>query len=70
MKQIKIHTIILAGSVLKPGFPWRDLLGVSVERVINDCGIHDKDSLIEPTHSTVYRNGGSGGVQWYDRRYL
>src|SRR5437762_11672526 len=37
----KIHTIILAGSVLKPGFPWRDLVGSSVERVVNECGFHD-----------------------------
>ena len=38
----KIHTIILAGSVLKPGFPWNDLLDKGVVyRVINECGIND-----------------------------
>lgn len=38
----KIHTIILAGSVLKPAFPWQVLLDSGeVRRVVNDCGIHD-----------------------------
>jgi WD40 repeat protein len=40
-KRPKIHTIILAGSVLKAGFPWRDLMKGCVGRVINDCGIND-----------------------------
>src|SRR5206468_4064169 len=37
----KIHTIVLAASVLKPGFPWRDLMGNCVHRVVNDCGTKD-----------------------------
>lgn len=38
----KIGTVILAGSVLKPDFPWSALLeDGSVERVINDCGLDD-----------------------------
>jgi len=37
----QIHTIVLAGSVLKPGFPWNVLIGSSVRRVVNECGIHD-----------------------------
>ena len=38
----KVHTIILAGSVLKVGFPWRVLMDDdTVHRVINDCGIED-----------------------------
>jgi hypothetical protein len=37
-----IHTIILAGSVLKIGFPWRDLMDEgTVGRVVNDCGTKD-----------------------------
>lgn len=40
-KRPNIHTIILAGSVLKPAFPWRELVGTSVTRLINDCGIRD-----------------------------
>lgn len=37
----RIHTVILAGSVLKQWFPWEKLLGVCVGRVVNDCGIDD-----------------------------
>jgi hypothetical protein len=37
----RIHTIVFAASVFKPGFPWRDLVGHGVRRVINDCGIND-----------------------------
>jgi hypothetical protein len=42
----KIHTIILAGSVLKTHFPWRNLVGTSVNRVINDCGSRDAVLLL------------------------
>ena len=41
-KRPKIHTIIFAGSVLKPGFPWRDVMGRGVSRLVNDCGIRDR----------------------------
>jgi hypothetical protein len=37
----RINTIIFAGSVLKPRFRWKELLGHSVRRVINECGLHD-----------------------------
>jgi hypothetical protein len=38
----RIQNVILAGSVLKSGFPWGTLLDTrAVARVINDCGIHD-----------------------------
>ena len=37
----RIHTIILSGSVLKPGFPWGELVGDSVQRIVNDCGTRD-----------------------------
>lgn len=36
-----VNTIILAGSVLKSGFPWQVLIGHSVKRVVNDCGTRD-----------------------------
>ena len=38
----RVHTIILAGSVLKPSFPWLDLLGSCLYRLVNDCGIQDR----------------------------
>lgn len=41
-----IHTIILAGSVLRSGFPWRDLIGSRVKRVVNDCGSRDSILLL------------------------
>lgn len=38
----KIDTIILAGSVLRPGFVWsRFLSGQTVRRVVNECGTND-----------------------------
>jgi hypothetical protein len=38
-----IHTVILAGSVLKVGFSWRVLMDDGgVYRVINECGTRDK----------------------------
>ena len=41
-KQPKIHTVILAGSVLRSGFPWRELLNRgTVSRVINEYGTKD-----------------------------
>ena len=41
-KRRPVHTIILAGSVLKPDFPWGEMLDDgSVHRVMNECGIHD-----------------------------
>jgi WD40 repeat protein len=37
-----VHTIILAGSVLHPGFPWGTMFDDgTVHRVMNECGIND-----------------------------
>jgi WD40 repeat protein len=44
--KIQIHTIILSGSVLRVDFPWRDLLGTRVKRVVNDCGTEDSVLLL------------------------
>src|SRR6516165_1435912 len=44
--KIVIDTIVLSGSVLRSSFPWGDLLGTRVERVINDCGTKDKVLLL------------------------
>src|SRR5262249_47563793 len=43
---IAINTVILAASVLRSDFPWRDLIGTRVTRVVNDCGIMDKVLLL------------------------
>jgi hypothetical protein len=45
-EKISFHTVILAGSVLRGGFPWRDLMGQNVIRVINDCGSRDNVLLL------------------------
>ena len=41
-----IHTIILAGSVLRADFPWQKLIGTDVRRVVNDCGSRDNVLLL------------------------
>jgi WD40 repeat protein len=38
---IKIHTVILSGSVLRQKFHWRKLIGTRVNRISNDCGSKD-----------------------------
>ena len=43
---IKINNVILAGSVLKDNFPWRDLIGTTITRVVNDCGLKDHVLLL------------------------
>jgi hypothetical protein len=40
-ESLSIHTIILAGSVLRSNFYWPDLIPSRVSRVINDCGAND-----------------------------
>jgi WD40 repeat protein len=60
----RIHTILLAGSVLKAGFPWRDLVGTSVGRVVNECGTRDLvlilNQLIVLFTGSAGREGFSG----------
>ncbi|HZY87156.1 MAG TPA: hypothetical protein VFE78_20135, partial [Gemmataceae bacterium] len=42
-----IHTIILAGGVLKVGFSWRVLMDDGkVRRIVNDCGTNDRVLLL------------------------
>lgn len=36
-----IHTLILAGSVLRPAFAWHELVPRTVSRLVNECGIRD-----------------------------
>jgi hypothetical protein len=45
-ERVFIHTIILSGSVLRPGFNWSRLIGSRVGRVVNDCGLHDNILLL------------------------
>lgn len=61
-----IHTIVFAGSVLNTNFPWKDLLGSYVGRVINECGIDDSvlilNQLIVPFSGMAGRVGFNGMV--------
>lgn len=63
-----IHTLIFAGSVLKPSFPWAKYLGEggTVHRFINDCG--DQDSILVLSQLFALGMGmagrvGFGGIQ-------
>lgn len=40
-EKLTIHTLVLAGSVLRSDFYWADLFPKRVTRVINDCGTRD-----------------------------
>jgi hypothetical protein len=44
--KILIDTVILSGSVLRADFPWRDLIGIRVKTVVNDCGTEDAVLLL------------------------
>lgn len=55
----KIHTILMAGSVLKPNFRWAELEG-SVLRVVNDCG--SKDTVLLFNQLGVFGTGMAGRV--------
>jgi hypothetical protein len=57
----KIHTVILAGSVLKVGFSWRLLMDDGgVYRVINECGT--RDSVLVVNQLLVLFTGMAGRV--------
>ncbi len=53
-----IHTLILAGSVLKATFPWHELVGSSVGRVVNECG--QKDNVLIVNQIFVLFTGAAG----------
>ena len=45
--ELHVHTVILAGSVLKPSFPWDALMQPSrVYRVVNECGTRDNVLIV------------------------
>ena len=57
-KRPKIHSILLAGSVLKSNFPWQQLIGRCVGRLINDCGT--KDAILLLSQFLVLFTGMAG----------
>ncbi len=56
----RVHTIVLAGSVLKPTFPWQDLTEDCVGRVVNDCGTRDRVLVLN--QAVVLFTGMAGRV--------
>jgi WD40 repeat protein len=59
--RISINTVILSGSVLRAGFPWRDLIGKRIKRVINDCGTKDGVLLLSQFGSLFTGMAGRTG---------
>jgi WD40 repeat protein len=41
-----IHTVLLAASVLKSGFPWNNILRGTIKRLVNDCSTRDNILLM------------------------
>ena len=56
----RVHTVLLAGSVLKPSFPWQELTGDCVGRVVNDCGT--EDGVLVLNQAIVLFTGMAGRV--------
>jgi WD40 repeat protein len=59
-KRPRIHTIILAGSVLKPNFPWQEWFDRHLTYLVNDCGI--RDSVLVLNQLFVLFTGMAGRV--------
>jgi CheY-like chemotaxis protein len=59
-KNIQVHTVVLAGSVLRSSFYWADLLSHSVRRVINDCGA--RDTVLLASQFLVLSTGMAGRI--------
>jgi WD40 repeat protein len=55
---LRIDTLILAGSVLPSSFPWPEIIGARVRRLINDCGTSDGILLLS---QLLVIQGGSAG---------
>jgi hypothetical protein len=63
--QKKVDTVILSGSVLSTRYPWENLLGSRVIRVVNDCGTRDwilPLNAILPFGSGVAGRNGFEGI--------
>lgn len=56
--RIEVHTLILAGSVLRSDFYWADIVPHRVKRLVNDCG--SKDSILLLSQFFVLFTGMAG----------
>jgi tetratricopeptide (TPR) repeat protein len=60
----RVNTVIFAGSVLRPSFPWyRYLQDRSVDRVVNDCGWDDSILLLCQFTALMMGMAGRVGFQ-------
>lgn len=60
----KFHTVILAGSVLKPRFRWEKLFQCGgIKLLVNDCGI--EDNILILSHLFAPFSGMAGRVGFY-----
>src|SRR6476659_6535649 len=70
---IRVDTVILAGSVLRSAFFWADLIPSRVRRVINDCGAQDAvllaSQFLVPLTGMAGRTGfvGMNGPEFTNR---
>lgn len=60
--QPRVHTLILAGSVLKVNFPAERLLSSNVTRIVNECGIRDVVLLLSQIVSFGTGMAGRSGI--------
>jgi hypothetical protein len=59
-----VHTIVLAGSVLPPRFPWKHLFVRGLlTRVINDCGTRDGSLVLSKLFILGTGHAGRAGFQ-------
>ena len=66
--KFRIHTLILAGSVLRPWFRWQPLIDGddrSVDRVVNDCGT--KDLILVLSQIAILLTGMAGRIGFRGR---
>ena len=61
--QKRVDTVILSGSVLSTRYPWENLLGSCVTRVVNDCGIRD---WILPINAVLPFGSGVAGRNGFE----
>lgn len=57
---IKVHTVVLAGSVLRSRFRWDELIPSRVGRLVNECG--DRDTALVASQLAVFLTGMAGRV--------
>lgn len=68
--EIRFHTVILAGSVLKTNHHWGDIVGFQVVRLINDCGENDDVLLVSQLVVGTGMAGRLGFIGMHDEQFV